>query len=218
MNILTLDARLWQAATDSGISRQEVHDIVSKSAVEAAKLLPSKFKYLNIVINPVDSEWVIPETGAMGITYSDEYISVTFDPNLPYGTEQLKTALHGMVFHEMTHATTFAHDPWRSSAMFGAVTEGLATVFEREYGDQKPIWGEYEDDDVMQVWYSELRSLEDAGQKDLQYFVNHPDGRKWIVYKTGTWMIDKLIKRDYDLFELMKLSHKDIIEQLEAVA
>lgn len=217
MNALTLDARLWETASKNGADRSEVADLIARVAEEAAHHLPSGFTYLNILTSPVAAEWVIPESGVMGITYSDEYISMTFDAALPYGYDATKKALRATVFHEMVHAVTFAHDPWRADAMFGAVSEGLATVFEREYAGSGPPWGQYEPDEVMKQWYEELKKLPASEEKDRAYFFDHPDGRRWIVYKVGTWMIDKLLAVGEDLFDLMQLNHQVVIDKFEAL-
>ena len=217
MNILTLDARLWSAAKQAGLTRGEVQNIIADALSEAAQLLPSQFEFLNIIIGPTLSEWVIPETGGMGMTYSDEYISITFDAGVPYGAERMKETLRATVFHEMVHAVTFAHDPWQASALFGTVTEGLATVFERDYANSSPLWARYEGDVVMQKWYDEMKSLPQSEEKNRSYFFEHEDGRKWIVYKTGTWIIDKLLASGEDMFDLMKLDHRTVLDKFEAL-
>lgn len=217
MNTVTLDAKLWNVAEEHGITREEVDSVIKRSAREAGKLLPSDFTYLNIVTGPTMPEWVIPETGDMGMTYSDEYISIVFDALLPYGVDALKDALRATVFHEMVHAVTFGHDPWQAGVMFGAVTEGLATVFEREYANRNPLWGEYGTDSTMQAWYDELKNLPEAEEKNRSYFFEHEDGRKWIVYKTGTWIIDKLLSSGEDLFDVMRQDHKTVLDKFEAL-
>lgn len=218
MKLITFDSRLWEAAKSKGFIQKDMEHHIGRAASDAAKLLPDDFRFLNIVMSPARSEAVIPETGCMGMTYSDEYISITFDPNLPYGLDSCKKSLRSTVFHEMVHAVTFAHDEWRPDAMFGVVSEGMATVFEREYVDNnQPLWGEYQDDETMQAWYKEIKALPDFGYKNHDYFIRHPDGRKWMVYKTGAWMIDKLLAADEDLFDLMKLSHGEIIDKFESL-
>lgn len=214
MNVVSLDARMWN---DSQVDRSEVTQIVEAAAQEAARLLPSEFNYLNIVVSPAEPSNVIPETGCMGVAYSDEYISMTFDPALPYGETAFRKYLREMVFHEITHAVMFANDPWQPSAMYGVMTEGVASVFERDYANGNPLWGKYESDEVMQSWYSELKSLPQSTQKDTKYFFKHPDGRRWIVYKTGVWVVDKLLAGDEDLFDLMQLTHQQIMQKFEAL-
>lgn len=215
MKIIALDSPHWHHAEASGALRDEISELIGNYAVEAAEKLSQSFEYLNIVIEPVDAEQTIPETGVMGMTYSSGYVSVTFDHDLPYGVDALKSALRSMIHHELVHAYTFAHNAWQPSAMFGAVSEGLASVFERDYAGGEPLWAQYESDETMCEWYWELKGLPESDVKDQRYFFDHPDGRKWIVYKTGAWMVDRLVARGVDLLELMSLPHEDIIKRFE---
>lgn len=216
MKTIDLDSGLWTKALVQGVARVDMTKYVDTVAAEAAKILPSNFDFLNIQLEPVSSEYVIPETGVMGMTYDAMHLSIWFDPNVPYGVSEAKKSIRGTVFHEMVHATTFEHDAWRPDALFGAVSEGLATVFERDYSEVDPLWGKYENEATMRMWYEELKSLPQSDVKDRSYFVEHSDGRKWIVYKTGTWMIDNLLGSGTDLFELMGLDYDDIVRKFEA--
>jgi uncharacterized protein YjaZ len=71
------------------------------------------------------------------------------------------------------------------------VSEGLATVFERDYASGDPLWGRYEDDRTMRQWLSELLAQGDSINED--YLFDHPDGRRWIAYKTGAWVVDRVL-------------------------
>ena len=213
MNIVVLDSKYWNKAAKNGISKQVVVQTITDAVEDVSKILPNIPKYVNIVISPTTSDDVIPETGEIGMTYNDEYVSITFDFTAPYPIEKLRASLRGTVFHELVHTVTFSHEPWSASVLFGLVTEGLATVFEREYSGAKPLWGQYEDDETMQEWRDEVNSLPESGEKNFDYFFNHPDGRKWIAYKTGTWMVDTLVASGEDLFALMMMSHGEILER-----
>lgn len=217
MNVVVLDSKHWPSVHEHGVEKQEIFDVVSSAVQEVEKLIPFIPDYVNFVAYPAEPEEVIPETGAMGMTYSDEYASAYFDYNVPYGKEKLLSEMRGTVFHELVHATTFHYEPWKPGVLFGVTTEGLATVFERDYAKAQPLWGEYEDDTTMREWFNELKKLPDTKEKNRDYFFTHPDGRKWIVYKTGVWVVDTLLKSGEDLFELMKLNHKDVIAKLEAL-
>ena len=217
MNIVILDSKHWPDVQSRGVSKQEVAEVVEAAAHAARKLLLALPEYVNLVVYPTVADEVIPETGGSGMTYTDEYVSVFFDHTLPYGKEKLLDELRTTTFHELVHAVTFHHEPWQPSVLFGAVTEGLATVFERDYADSQPLWGSYEDDVTMQAWLDELRELPVMKDKNMEYTILHPDGRKWIAYKTGTWVIDKLCESGEDLFELMKLGHKDVLAKFEAL-
>ncbi len=217
MNIVTLDSKYWPDTKSRGIDKQEIQEVAETAARKVAELLSFLPSYVNLVVYPSVASDVIPETGCMGMTYSDEYSSVFFDHTVPYGKEKLLDSIRTTVFHELVHAATFHYEPWRPGALFGATTEGLATVFERDYADAKPLWANYEDDTIMYAWLDELKKLPNTKEKNIDYFVLHPDGRKWIVYKTGVWMIDKLVASGEDLFHLMKLSHDEVFLRFEAL-
>lgn len=220
MKVITLDSARWEEVELHGLSREAIHAHLEQSANEASQLLPSDFTFLNILVSPTSAEYVIPETGDVGFTTSEEYCSLTFDSQIPYGEANLMRSLRGSVFHEMVHATTFAHDPWRPGVMFGAVTEGVATVFERDFTDKDVLWGKYEAQKIMETWFVEIKNIDNSNDdgKNTDYFFNHPDGRRWITYKTGTWMIDALTKSGEDLFELMQLPHDQVIKKFEELA
>ena len=213
MKVHIWEHELWEKSAKNGFSDQVAKKVIESAAATAAERLPSDFRYTNIIITPTNAENVIPESGEVGFTRANGDVTISFDASIPYGVAALEHSLSGSVFHELVHVTTFAHDAWRPSALFGAVTEGLATVFERDYADKKVPWGEYKSDEVMREWYHELEALDGSQDKNTDYFISHPDGRRWIVYKTGVWIVDRLIANGEDLFDLMKVSHTDILNQ-----
>lgn len=218
MRIVMLDSKHWSDAQKHGVDEREVHEIVEKAAQEVAELIPFLPTYVNIVVYPTVAEDVIPETGVMGMTYSDEYASVYFDHAIPYGNAKLFEAVRSTTFHELVHAATFQYESWQPDVLFGATTEGLATVFERDYANSEPLWASYEDDETMRDWLRELKELPVTGEKNRDYFVKHPDGRKWIVYKTGVWIVDKLLGSGEDLFQLMHLNHNELLTKFDTLS
>lgn len=218
MRVVLLDSKHWPDLQKRGIQEYEVQKVVEEATGEVGKLIAFLPSYVNLVVYPAIAEDVIPETGVMGMTYSDEYASVYFDHAVPYGKAKLLEAIRTTTFHELVHAATFQYEAWQPDVLFGATTEGLATVFERDYANSQPLWAKYEDDEVMYGWLQELKELPETGEKNRDYFVKHPDGRKWIVYKTGVWIIDQLLESGEDLFQLMKLNHKDLLAKFEALS
>lgn len=217
MKVVVLDSKYWPGLHKHGVEKREVQKAAVKAADEVAGLISFVPSYVNLVVYPSIAEDVIPETGAMGMTYSDEYASVYFDHDVPYGKKRLLEEIRTTTFHELVHATTFQYEPWQPGVLFGATTEGLATVFERDYAGAQPLWGQYEDDETMHKWLHELKELPDTGEKNRDYFFKHPDGRKWIAYKTGVWITDQLVESGENLFELMKLKHSDILTKFETL-
>ena len=216
MKVHLFDSPHWKEVREL-ITDDELQYAVEQAYGSARKYLPSMSDFVNISIEPVTKDVVIPETHVAGITYNGAFLSLLFDKNIPIPKNQLLNNLQKIMFHELTHIATFSHDPWQPGAIFGVVTEGLATVFERDYAKSEPLWGKYEVDSVMRIWYDELKSLPYSTTKNMHYFTDHPDGRRWIVYKTGTWIIDKLVNSGEDLFDLMNLSHAEIIQKFEAL-
>jgi uncharacterized protein YjaZ len=78
----------------------------------------------------------------------------------------------------------------RTSFMEGVVSEGLATVFERDFGGRETPWGEYPED--VEEWVTELLELPVSAPYN-QWMFQHPDGRRWIGYRAGTYIVDQAI-------------------------
>ncbi|MFZ2126310.1 MAG: DUF2268 domain-containing putative Zn-dependent protease [Candidatus Microsaccharimonas sp.] len=192
MNINYFESKYWDTAAEKGLDKEAVRQVIDTATNEAASHLPALSPYLNISVIP-DADETIPETGEGGYTWSDERVAIYFDPDVPYGTESLKNHLRSTVFHELNHAARAIHIPYTRQPIEALVAEGLATNFERLYTKSNPLWGQYEDDKTMQTWLKEVLALEE-GVRHTDYLYDHPDGRKWIIYKTGTWLVDRVLK------------------------
>lgn len=200
------------------ITETEILDCVYGAFDEVRQSLPAINPYANISIRAVDKELCIPETHMAGTTYNGAYSELIFDKSVPGGPVEMLKSLRRLVFHESVHIAMFERDPWRPDVMYGVATEGMATVFEREYAPWKPYWGEYEDDDTMRAWYEELKMLQESNEKNRDYFFMHPDGRRWIVYKTGAWVVDKLVESGETIAGLAELKYTEILDKFEAIS
>ena len=70
------------------------------------------------------------------------------------------------------------------------VSEGMATAFERDFAGTKPPWGEYPED--VESWVEELLGLTmSAYGSYTKWMLQHPDGRRWIGYRAGTYIVDQ---------------------------
>jgi uncharacterized protein YjaZ len=74
--------------------------------------------------------------------------------------------------------------------MDGVVAEGLATAFERDAAGRRPPWGRYPLE--VERWVEELRALPVTAHYPTWMF-QHPDGRRWIGYRAGTYIADRAI-------------------------
>lgn len=87
---------------------------------------------------------------------------------------------------------------------------GLATAFERDAGGARPLWGEYQNN--VREWVEELLTLPvDAPYQ--QWMFSHPDGRRWIGYRTGTFIADQAtLKSGLSSAELVRTPTEEILK------
>lgn len=94
----------------------------------------------------------------------------------------------------------------------------MATIFEREYCNIWQPYGDYRDtpEEKLKGWVNELQKLTPEDFKDSysdwKFF--HPKLKeRWIVYKTGAWLIDQVLQKLN--LKIMDLSSKTAAEVLE---
>lgn len=172
---------------------------------EASELLPFGSKHLNFFIQPRTYD-LIPETKDSGRTVNSEFITLAFNPNTDKPLEHVR----GTVFHEMNHAARYNKGIWHNNFLDTCILEGLATVFAREYAEYDALWGKYADE--VADWLKELRAQGDSVDFG-QYMYAHPDGRRWIGYKVGTYIVDEAIKKSgKTVIELTQTECANILE------
>jgi uncharacterized protein YjaZ len=78
--------------------------------------------------------------------------------------------------------------------MDAVISEGLATAFQRDFAQSGPLWGHYPDEIVS--WVEELLGLPLSAYASYgQWMIQHPDGRRWMGYRAGTYIADRAIER-----------------------
>lgn len=217
MKVYAFDAADWSIAERHGITRELAVLAVEQGLGTTKALLPTLSDHLNVVIRPNETG-IIPEYGTGARTHDAEFIEIWFDKNVPHGAKKTLESLRQTVFHETNHAARWSSIPEDYRLIEGAIFEGLATVFEREYAGYKPLYGAYEDDATMHEWLHEIQAAkEDWGQRDALFF-DHPDGRRWIAYKSGTWIIDHAIKNSGKSIVELTVLPADNIMHLAGIA
>ena len=93
--------------------------------------------------------------------------------------------------------------------MDSVIHEGMATVFERDFAGADPLWGQYPED--VSDWVEELMALPETASAD-DWMVRHPDGRRWIGYKAGAYLVDRAIGASgLSAAELVSVPPADVI-------
>ena len=191
------------AGSDSGVSffRSEtytfsraeqnlIRSVIERTTSEVRPLLPALPPDIETTVRPGAD--VTPEIGAVADAMPPNGIVITIDAARPEGVEAIVTKwLRPIMFHELHHlARSTAGVP--SSIVDRAVFEGMATVFERDFAKTETPWGAYPAN--VNDWADELRKLPaDAPVRD--WIHRHPDGRRWIGMKVGSYWVDRAIAK-----------------------
>lgn len=173
------------------ISREAVHDIAS--------ILPSLPDRVEIVVSVDDPDGVIPGLGYGAIALSPVRVGWFVDPAFGAGVEETaRNGLRRALFHEVHHIVrgwTLEEGSAGTRMIDAAVAEGLATVFERRSAPAvKDLpWGQY-DPETAPALVEEIRKIPDQDEYGTWMF-EHPDGRIYIGYRAGTFVVDEAIRK-----------------------
>jgi hypothetical protein len=194
-----------------------VLEVANRAEEDIRIHLPALEKDLYLLVNQTKS--VIPETGDGGFTIGPHCIRWDVDPQRGVGAVA-RAHLRRTLFHECHHAVRLQQRPqdaevrdWPAVVVF----EGLACAFAAEAGGTRPLHESY-DESVIERWTAELFS-QPVDDTWPQWKFEHPDGRRNIAYRVGTWIADIAISRSgrtaADLVwvgptEVMALAHIDV--------
>jgi hypothetical protein len=209
MKVLFADTDFWNDKADL---KKKYEAEVTKAFNTAHKLLPVVSEKLSFVVQD-NPRACIPETGDGARTYNAILVILSFDPALPYGEKDLLEHIKASVFHEMNHAARFSKPIWHKNLLEWCLMEGLATVFERDRADCKPLWGEYPENTAE--WLEEVKKAKDSEHDKIMF--RHPDGRRWIGYKVGTYITDEAMKKSGKTIEEITALECDEIFKLAGV-
>ena len=165
-----------------------VQTVAEETVEEARRSLPLLHQDLYVVVHQTPA--VLP-SGDGGFTLGPQVIRWDVDPALGIA-DVAKKALRPTLLHEAHHAARLTLRPsdsalttWENAAVF----EGLATVFATEQTGFKPPWTEYDPSSIA-AWTTELFA-QAIGEDASDWRFRHPDGRENIVYKVGSWIVER---------------------------
>jgi uncharacterized protein YjaZ len=209
MKVLLADSPFWSKLGED--FQEKYVKEATKAYKEVSKLLPFGSKYITFMVQPREYG-LIEATHDAGRTHNSSLIELAFSPKFALKNPgQILKQVRPTVFHEMNHAARFNIHIWHKSFLDNCVLEGLATVFERDRGGEDVLWGKYDEKDVKK-WLAEVKKQANMSNYG-EYMFKHPDGRRWIGYKTGTYIIDRAVEKSgKSVEELSKLECKDILQ------
>ncbi|HLG59296.1 MAG TPA: DUF2268 domain-containing putative Zn-dependent protease [Vicinamibacterales bacterium] len=174
----------------SWADRRAIERIADTTAVEVGKVLPALPARVTLRVRA--GKDVIVETGETGEVHPPDVVYWTLDPGRREGvTALVTTRLRPSLVHHFHHLVREATVGSSHTLMEEAIAEGLATVFERDFAGATAPWGAYPAN--VDAWVTEFRSLPRDAPHD-RWMVRHPDGRRWIGYKVGTYLVDRAMK------------------------
>jgi uncharacterized protein YjaZ len=121
-------------------------------------------------------------------------VSVVVNPQLHGGVLAIVEAqLRPTLFHEFHHlARGIGTDTMPAhSIMDMVINEGMANVFERDFGHGSGPWNQYPEN--VSDWVTELLAL-GPGARRREWMTLHPDGRRWIGHRAGTYLVDRALR------------------------
>ncbi|MEO7133923.1 MAG: DUF2268 domain-containing putative Zn-dependent protease [Vicinamibacterales bacterium] len=174
----------------SSTERRTIARIAGAAARDARKHLSALASEITLQVGSGTD--VIPELGATAAASAPAFVTWTVDPNRPEGVVKIaESYLRQALFHEFHHllrGTAYSG----SGLMDSVITEGTATAFERDFAGAKVPWGEYPED--VSMWVDELlKQTADAKRSD--WIFRHPEGRRWIGMRAGTYLVDRAMKQ-----------------------
>ncbi len=171
-------------------TRNLIREIAITTDAEVRNHLPELAE--DIVLQVWHSDEVIPETGELGISMAPGEIAWVVDAEDPRGPASIARAqLRPTMFHELHHQVrgwTQQGGLIGEGLLDAVVSEGLATAFERDAAGSSPPWGDYPAE--VADWVTEVLALPDDADF-MQWMILHDDGRRWIGYRTGTYIVDR---------------------------
>jgi len=181
--------------------RVAIQRVADQAARDVRPLLPGLPTDLRITVQAGDQ--VIPETGENGSIGLPGAVYWTVDPTHEGGViGVVATQLRATLFHEWYHLVRESSFSPQTLAE-RAVNEGLATAFERDFGGAPTPWGAYPPE--VGSWTTELLAVDPAAAF-REWMYAHPDGRRWIGFKVGTYIADRAVRESG--LSLAELAHE----------
>ena len=196
--------------------KQLIDSIILNSEKEIRALLPKLTENIRLIVTIIDRNIdVVGGVTGRAETHAPGELLIELSNVFPGGIkEAAKTALASTLFHEIHHIyrgwaiRDNKFGPGISNAM---VNEGLAVAFSEIYTGEITDGNSYTDE--ADNWVKEILALPLDASYSQWVMGEHPDGRTYIGYRTGNYLIHKTMeKSNMNILELSELSPDEIIK------
>ena len=193
---------------------------IKESYDELRVLLPHLPETMNVEFG---TNYDYGEDGVTGSALSPNSMKIGIRIDQEDRTSQF-ARIGSVVKHEGYHIGQGFYNSSPCSALEAAVSEGCATIFERDYLGSNPRWADYSmhDEKTLQQWLDEIKTItadqyfEPTGETWRKWaFYDAETDTSWRIYKTGTWLVEAVMsKTGLNALELNRLSADEIMSHL----
>ena len=193
-----------------------IREVISNSEKEVRALLPKLPDSLKVIVEAVDWNLDIVN-GVTGRTETNNppLVLVQVSHNYKGGViDSVYQGIKSTIFHEFHHLSrgwAIQDNKFSYGIPNAMVNEGLAVAFTEVYTGNINEVNAYTDEAAN--WVKEILALPlDASYSDW-VMGEHPDGRSYIGYRTGNFLVRKaMIKSGKTILELSELMPNEIIK------
>lgn len=198
------------------LQKNTIREVINSSEEEVRKLIPTLPDSIRVVVESVD--WDLDIVGGVtGRTETNTPPLVLLQVSNKYQggiIDSVKRGIRATIFHEFHHLSrgwAIQDNKFSYGIPNAMVNEGLAVVFSEVYTGNVYEVNAFTDE--ADNWVKEILELPlDANYSDW-VMGEHPDGRTYIGYRTGNYLIRRAMKLSgKNILELSALTPEEIIK------
>jgi hypothetical protein len=193
-----------------------IRDLINTSEKEVRSLLPELPDSIKVIVENVD--WDLDIVGGVTgrtETNSPPLVLVQISQKYREGViDSIYSGLKATIYHEFHHLSrgwAIQDNKFSYGIPNAMVNEGLAVVFTELYTGNVQQVNSYTDE--ADNWVKEIIALPLNASYSDWVMGEHPDGRTYISYRTGNYLVRKAMDRSgKDILELSELMPDEIIK------
>lgn len=202
--------------TFTKLQKNTIYEVVNSTEEEVRKLIPTLPDSISIIVESVD--WDLDIVGGVTgrtETNSPPLVILQISKNYRGGIiDSVRRSIRSTIFHEFHHLSrgwAIQDNKFSYGIPNAMVNEGLAVVFSEEYTGNISEVNAFTDE--ADNWVKEILELPLNASYSDWVMGEHPDGRTFIGYRTGNFLVRRAMKLSgKNILELSALSPDEIIK------
>ena len=179
----------------SEAERAQIIQVADEALAKTVQALHGLQREITMNVKVIDRDLTMVN-GVTGRADHRNEIEISISKAYPGGiTQAVKDGLAFTVYHELHHTIrgwVIHNNAFRPGIQTAIINEGMADVFAEMMSGQQH--NHYVDEPDFEAWLKEILALPlRAPYGDWMF--SHPDGRMAVGYRTGTYVIEKVMKQ-----------------------